>query len=130
MVKKVTDMDEKREPLVDEEVKHKKKSKFKGQPRSKHKHIYETVLLTKNYHSRDFKTGKPEIHKNTLPTRVCTVCGRIGYHDDNESYYIKKPIVDLPFHAYEKVLSEEALSLPKWHTEDYWDKFAIKTEEE
>ena len=123
-------MNEKRMPLVDEEPKHKKKSKSKGQPRSKHKHIYETVLLTRNYHTTDYKTGKPKVTQTILPTKVCNVCGRIDETDYDQSYYIKKPIPNLPFIAFEKTLSEKALSLPKWYVEGYWDKFAIKIDGE
>ena len=116
--------------MVDEEPKHKKKSKSKGQSRSKHKHIYETVLLTRNYHTQDFKTGKPKVTQTILPTKVCTICGRIDEVDDDQSYYIKNPIPNLPFFAFEKELSEKALSLPKWYTEDFWDKFATKIDED
>ena len=120
-------MHEKREPLLDEELKHKKKSTAKGQPRSKHKHVYETVLLTKYYHTTDFKTGKPKTTQSILPTKVCTICGRIDDVDKDQSFYINKPIVDLPFYAFEKVLSDKAFNLPKWYAKDFWDKFAIKS---
>lgn len=121
-------MDEKREPLVDDEPKYKKKSAGKGQPRSKHKHIYETVLLTKDYHTTDYKTGKPIITKSILPTKVCVICGRIDKVDDDPSYYIKTPVTNIPFLASVKELSEEALNLPKWYAEDFWDKFAVKVD--
>jgi hypothetical protein len=39
-------------------------------------------------------------------------------------------VVGIPFLAYEKALSEKALSLPKWYAEDYFGKFAIKGEDE
>lgn len=123
-------MNEKRAPLIDEEPKYKKKSKSKGQPRSKHKHIYETVLLTINYHDTDFKTGKPKVTQTIRPTKVCTICGRVDDVDDDQSYYIMKPIPNLPFLAFEKTLSEKALSLPQWYVEDSWDKFAVKADGE
>ena len=123
-------MHEKRVPLVDEEPKHKKKSKSKGQPRSKHKHIYETVLLTKYYHSQNFKTGKPEIHEHIYPTKVCIICGRIDEIDWDESYYINNKGSGIPFFTYDKELSNKALNLPKWYAEDFWDKFAIKIDGE
>ena len=117
--------------LIDDEIPaYKKKSNKKGQPRSKHKHIYETVLLTRNYHTQDFKTGKPKVTQTILPTKVCAICGRIDEVDSDQSFYIKKPIPNLPFFAFEKELSEKALSLPKWCAEDFWDKFAIKMETE
>lgn len=121
-------MNEKRIPLADEEPKYKKKSKSKGQPRSKHKHIYETVLLTKDYHTTDYKTGKPKITQTIFPTKVCTICGRVDEVDKDQSFYIKKTVPDLPFVVYENVLSEKALNLPKWYAKDFWDKFAIKIE--
>lgn len=121
-------MYEKRMPVLDEEPKHKKKSTAKGQPRSKHKHIYETVLLTRYYHSQNFKTGQPEVRPKTLPTKVCTICGRIDDVDRDESYYVKKVVPGVPFVAYSTELTEKALSLPKWHADDYWDKFAKQVE--
>jgi hypothetical protein len=123
-------MHEKRIPLTDEEAKYKKKSTAKGQPRSNHKHIYETVLLTKDYHTTDYKTGKPKTNQTILPTKVCVICGRIDIVDNDQSFYIKKHISDLPCCAYETVLSEKALNLPRWYAKDFWDKFAIKNVDE
>ena len=108
------------------EVRYRKKSKAKGQPRADHKHIYETVLLTKKYHGTDFKTGRERITETKLPMRVCTICGRINNVDRDPKYYVRKPIYDLPFKVYEEELSEEAFKLPKWLAEDFWDKFAKK----
>lgn len=116
--------------LIDDEVPaYKKKSKKKGQPRADHKHVYETVLLTKFYHGTDFKTGKPSVSEQSLPTKVCTVCGRIDDVDWDESYYAKKEVSSVSFVAYSsRELTEKALSLQKWHA-DFFDKFAIKMEE-
>ena len=119
-------MNDKRIPLVDEEPKYKKKSKHKGQPRSKHKHIYETVLLIKDYHIQDIKTGKPQITQTIMPTKVCVICGRIDEVDRNPSYYVKNKISGIPFLAFEELLSEKALNLPKWYAKDYRDKYATK----
>jgi len=110
------------------ETKHKKKSKNKGLPRSKHKHIYETVLLYTYWHTTDFKTGKPRVEEFKTPTKVCTICGRVDECDRDSSYYIKKESPSL-WLAYEKELSKKALLLPKWKR-DFFDKFAIKMEEE
>lgn len=107
---------------------YKKKSKKKGQPRADHKHTYETVLLTKYYHGTDFKTGKPYVSEQSLPTKVCTVCGRIDDVDWDESYYDKKEVPFVPFVAYSRKLTEKALSLQKWHA-DFFDKFALKSED-
>ena len=115
--------------LIDDEIPaYKKKSTKKGQPRSKHKHIYETVLLTRNYHFSDFKTGRPKVNQTILPTKVCTICGRIDGVDSDPSYYVEKPVQHPLFVVYDTELSDQALSLPKWYVEDFWDKFAIKEE--
>jgi hypothetical protein len=110
--------------------KYRKKSKGKGLPRTEHKHLYETVLLTKRYNGTDFKTGRPRITEHQLPTKVCTICGRIEYVDRDPKYYIRNQIADLPFIAHEEVLSEEALKLPQWLADDFFDKFARRIENE
>ena len=119
-------MNKNRMPLTNEEPKYRKKSQSKGQPRSKHKHIYETVLLIRDYHTTDYETGKPKVSQIILPTKVCTICGRIAETDEDPSLYVKELIPDLPFIVYKKVLSEKALNLPKWHSEYFRDKFAVK----
>lgn len=121
-------MYEKRTPLLDDEPKYKKKSTAKGQPRSKHKHVYETVLLTRYHHITDIKTGKPKVYEDSFPTKVCTICGRIDGVDWDASYYVKKGVPGVPFAAYSTELTEKALSLPKWYVEDFFDKFAMKVE--
>lgn len=123
-------MEERRIPLINEEAKYKKKSQGNGLPRSKHKHIYETVLLYSYYHFTDLKTGGDKVHESVMPTRVCSICGRVDYADNDPSYYTMVPLKHLPFSAYEKVLTEKALSLPKWRLVDCYDKFAIKMEEQ
>ena len=117
--------------LIDDDAPaYKKKSKKKGQPRSKHKHIYETVLLINDYHSTDFKTGKPRISQTILPTKVCTICGRIEETDTDESLYKKSSDPTIKsWMIWGRELSEKALNLPKWHC-NFLDKFAIKTEED
>lgn len=116
--------------ITEEIPRYRKKSKSKGLPRADHKHLYETVLLTRLYHGTDFKTGRPRITETALPTKVCTVCGRIQYVDHDPKYYVKRLLTDLPFRASETVLSEEAHRLPKWLASDFFDKFAVKTDTE
>lgn len=116
-------------PLINEEPKHKKKSKGNGLPRSKHKHIYETVLLYRYYHFTDLETGGDKVHESVIPTKVCSICGRVDYVDNDPSYYTYVPIKNLPIPCKEKALTEKALNLPKWKLEDCYDKFAIKMEE-
>lgn len=118
-------MNERHIPLTNETPKHKKKSKAKGLPRADHKHTYETVLL---YINCKFFNGTPT--QIVLPTKVCSICGRIGSTDTDPSYYILTKNSDLPYRTYTKDLSEKALSLPKWHANDFFDKFAAKGEPE
>lgn len=111
--------------LIDDEIPaYKKKSNKKGQPRSDHKHTYETVLLTRYYH---FNLGEPRTSERKQPTKVCTICGRIDYVDYDESLYEIHPDPTVKW-ARVKELSEKALSLPKWYV-DGFDKFAIKEED-
>lgn len=109
--------------------KYRKKSKAKGLPRADHKHLYETVLLTKRYNGTDFKTGRPRITEHQLPTKLCTICGRIDYVDRDPKYYVSKQIADMPIIVHEKVLSDEALKLPQWVAYDFFDKFARRITE-
>lgn len=44
---------------LNEEPKYRKRSTAKGQPRSKHKHIYEVVLLTTKH---EFNMGEQRVH--------------------------------------------------------------------
>lgn len=114
--------------LIEDDIPaYKKKSNNKGLPRSKHKHIYKTVLLIRDYHITDCKTGKPEITQHMQPTKVCMICGRIGEVDKDDSFWEKHP--DPTIKKWMKNLSEKALNLPKWHC-DFWDKFAVKVEED
>ena len=111
--------------LIDDEAPaYRKKSKKKGQPRSDHKHTYETVLLTRYYH---FNFGEPRVSENKQPTKVCTICGRIDYVDYDETLYDVHPDANIKW-AVVKDLSEKALSLPKWYV-DGFDKFATKMED-
>ena len=112
--------------MFDEEVgKYRKKSTAKGQPRSKHKHEYQTVLLQTYY---TFNVGTPKTHVHEAPTRVCIICGRIDYIDDNPDYYISTTIPDIPFRITHRSLSEKARSLTKYKANAF-DKTAIKVEE-
>ena len=123
-------LDDKKTVIIDEEPKYKKKSQSRGLPRSKHKHIYETVLLHQEFHYTSPKTGKDVVTGKDVPTKVCTVCGRIEYMDYDPSYYERVPVKGVPFIYNEKVLTEKALSLPKWRVDSIYGKFAIKIEEE
>ena len=107
--------------IIDDDIPtHKKKSKKKGQPRSDHKHIYETVLLIRYWH---FNYGDS---KDIMPTKVCTICGRIDDIDRDVSLY--EDDGSPSWAVWGKNLSEKALNLPKWYVNGL-DKFAIKEEE-
>ena len=116
-------MNEKRIPLTNEEPKYKKKSDAKGLPRSKHKHQYETVLLSHFFHHSDVHTGKKKVSEYRIPTKVCMICGRVEHIDKDPSYYVEKTC-DYPLISHTKELSEKALGLPKWYVNDFFDKFA------
>ena len=105
-------------------AKHKKKSKAKGLARANHKHQYEVVLLSRDFHTQNFSNGKPSIMTSVFPTKVCLICGRIGDSVIDEEYFVRTKVDRLPFTAYNKQLSEKALQLPKWYADDYFDKFA------
>lgn len=120
-------MKNKANSIYDEVPPHKKKSRRKGQPRSDHKHTYETVLLTRYFH---YNLGEPRVSEQTLPTKICTICGRIGETDKDESLYDVHPDPDVKrWMVWRKDLSSKALSLPKWRAEAF-DKFATKTKSE
>ena len=110
---------------------YKKKAKNTGLPRSKHKHVYETVLLTSDYHHTDLRTGAPKVTHNFTPTKVCTICGRVDSRDNDTEYYIIREVpTSLPFVFHSKELSEKAFKLPKWYLADFWDKFAVQISED
>ena len=113
--------------LIDNEIPaHKKKSNKKGQPRADHKHTYETVLLITRYH---INVGEPSISEHIMPTKVCTICGRIDYVDKDESLYEVHPDPDVKhWMVWRKDLSEKALGLPKWCANAF-EKFATKMED-
>ena len=123
-------MNDKINMIDDDILAYKKKSKKKGQPRSKHKHVYETVLLISDYHYIDYKTTAPKISQTIMPTKVCTICGRIDEVDKDESLWKKHLDPNAkPWMMWGRELSEKALVLPKWHC-DFLDKFAVKMEED
>ena len=97
--------------------KHVKKSKANGMPRSKHKHVYETVLL-----EREFDKFERKCYTST---KVCMICGYIGKDDNDPSYYIDEQRNILWIQ--QGNLSEKAFNLPKWYAKD-WSKFAVKVE--
>ena len=117
-------MIERRVPLEAEEPRHRKKSKKRGQPRADHKHEYKTVLLLNEYENRYFP-DKTTLYER--PTKVCTICGRVG--DTDMSFYDRIEVQDfLPVKVYERVIRDKE-SLEKWYVDDYFDKFAKKVEE-
>ena len=59
---------------MDDIPKYRKKSSAKGQPRSKHKHCYEPVLLKRRYTYTDSTNGKLKTIFMERPTMVCPIC--------------------------------------------------------
>lgn len=118
-------MNDKYSASIDEEPKHKKKSKKKGHPRADHRHQYEVVLLSQFF---EINVGTIEIRKCQSVRKVCIICGRIGDYIEDKSYY--KPTAGLASCLYWLgEPSEKALALPKWHA-DLFDKFAKPIREE
>ena len=116
--------------MIEDEVgKYRKKSTAKGQPRSKHKHIYETVLLITPYKVPDIRTGKQIEKEHRDPTKVCTICGRIDAVDHEEKWYNKEEHKHLKWTYFTKDLNEAALKLPVWFCNGYVDKFATPMED-
>lgn len=107
----------------DEVAPYKKKSKAHGLKRADHKHAYEVVLLTTTL---QYGWSEKDI-KITRPTKVCTVCGRIGDVVRDPSYYDTTTHEKYAY-LFEKKLSEKALRLPKWVV-DGDNKFAMKGED-
>lgn len=109
-------------PIEDEVPKYRKKSQKKGKPRADHKHEYKTVLLHRN-----FASLFDDNHKSfsTTATKVCAICGRIGYVDHDQYELVE--ISNMPYRIHEKVIKNKE-SLEKWYCDDYFDKFAHKKE--
>ena len=119
-------MRDKLDCMDDEVPAYRKKSKKKGQPRADHKHTYETVLLVRSY---NYNLGEPRTSESKHPTKVCTICGRIGNVDCDESLYEEHPCnIITSWLVLTKGLSEKALGLPKWRVDEL-DKFATKMED-
>lgn len=116
--------------MIDEEVgKYKKRSTAKGQSRSKHKHIYETVLLITPYKVPDIHTGKQIENEHKYPTKLCTICGRVDEIDSDDKWYRKEEHKHLKWRYFTKELSDAALELPLWFRNNGLDKFAIPMED-
>ena len=117
-------MNEKRTPLENEEPRHKKKARKKRHPRADHKHEYKTVLLLNVYDAHG-NQGKRCI---VSPTKVCTICGRIGDVDMSQ-YDIVDIEGNLPYRMKRRVIRDEE-KLEKWYTEGFLEKFAHKLDGE
>lgn len=115
-------MNEKREPFESDVPRYKKRSKKKGQPRADHKHEYKTVLLLNEYVNTYLPDKKTLIKR---PTKICTICGRVGEID--RSQYDVKQIPDMPYIIHEYEIRDED-KLEKWYVESYFDKFAKRME--
>lgn len=116
-------MDERRKPLEIEEIPYKKKAKSKKRVRSDHKHEYKTILLYHFYESNVFP-GKNGY--TVAPTRVCQICGRVGYVDMDQYDHVEVED-DLPYKIKKRVVRDED-KLEKWYVASFFDKFAHKLE--
>lgn len=121
-------MIEKDMSFIDDIPKYRKKSSAKGQPRSKHKHCYEPVLLKRRYTYTDSTNGKLKTIFMERPTMVCPICGRVGNIIHDPSFYNKVEKQSTPYRVMASELNEKALKLPKWYIEDFMDKFAKEGE--
>lgn len=121
-------MKKEKEFLINEVPKHKKKSKAKDLPRADHKHVYETGLLYTYHRFKNFLNNGEETREYINPTKICSICGRIGVLDTNPIYYIEER-KSKPFIYINKELSKDAFKLPKWKAEDLLDKFATRMDE-
>lgn len=116
-------MNERRTPLTNEEPKHRKKSKKSGLPRADHKHEYKTVLLHRNL---SFLTKPNKTGYALSATKVCSICGRIGYvdYDQYELVKVEHPVLT---NLHEKKIKHPE-NLDKWYCDEYLDKFAYRKE--
>lgn len=114
-------MNDKREAIVDEDPRYRKKAKRKGMPRADHKHEYKTVLLCR-YYNNPLRPG--ERTAVTSATEVCEICGRIGYVD-HDQYELVDLEGSYPYPMKKRQIRNED-KLEKWICEDYFDKFARK----
>lgn len=108
----------------EEVTRYRKKSHSRGQSRSKHKHVYKTVLLTTKLEFLNVNTGKPILHTHDAPTKVCQICGRISYVDYNSIYYEESEQLNVPYIKHSP-LSQVALELPRWEAH-FLDKIATR----
>ena len=109
-------MNKNKQPLSNEVPKYKKKSNKTYQKRSNHKHRYETVMLFRTLVIRG------ELIEFSLPTEVCSVCGRIGHIDPDPSYYEEGEN-----NKVDGQLSHKGLALPQYIA-GYFDKVAKRKE--
>lgn len=115
-------------PVAPEETRHKKKSQSKGQPRSKHKHNYETVCLRYKYSltkPHDPHPWKVDYHS---ATKVCTICGRVSGESDPAYYKEEKGHNNFGSYFTSKLIPE-AYNLPRWVLDDMCGKFARREDD-
>ena len=111
------------ETITNNEIpKYKKKSKKKGLPRSKHKHDYIVVLLNRPYLNQITQETTNILSVN----EVCSICGRINDSLKGEEWYDTEYTYMGKYRFGKDKLNKKALALPKWYTNDFFDKFAYK----
>lgn len=114
-------MNDKRTPILNDRPKHKKKSNAKGQPRSKHKHEYKTVLL----HSFvPHYIDKNKMVEHLTATKVCHICGRLNGIDPER--YEEVPY----FSHFTENRIKNPESLEDWYCDGFLARVAYRSKEE
>lgn len=105
-------------PIAPEEAKYKKKSDSRGQPRSKHKHQYETALVHYKYSLTKPHDPNPWKVDYYSATKVCTICGRLSGESDPAYYENEKCVNTFGSYYFKAKLTPEAYNLERWIVDD------------
>lgn len=119
---KMPNKSQKEIPETPDDVRYQKKSTSKGQSRSKHKHLYETVCLHHKYSLTKTHDPNPWNVDYYSATKVCVICGRINEEDD--AYYLKEEGNNGWGNYFKTKLIPEAFNLPRWIVKDLRCKYA------
>lgn len=108
--------------VISDELKCRKKSKYKGRPRSKHKHNYKIVVL--HTYNKSY-TGSERIKEYINVAKVCETCGRIMDMNWNErsEYCHSRQLFPV------SLIEEKTKSLEHWYC-NFFDNTAYKSKED
>ena len=114
--------DNKLTPVISDEAKYRKKSKYKGRPRSKHKHDYKIVIL--HIYGKIY-TGSERIREYINIAKVCRICGRIKDMNWNEKseYCNNRQLFS------DSLIEEKTKYLEHWYS-NFFDNTAYKSKED